>query len=107
MHTKFPFFFKKVGGWFPLTVTSRHFISTTLPRTPTADVKAITDPMPSIIQERYVTGWFSTEETVTQWICTVTYFPFIFMRLPLPQLIPEKQLYLCNAITERMEITEW
>lgn len=36
----------------------------------------------------------ATKETVTQCICSVTYFPFIFMRLPLMQFIPEKLLYL-------------
>lgn len=41
-------FYKKVGSNFPLTVTSRHLIST-VPRTLTADEKIITDPMPSII----------------------------------------------------------
>lgn len=37
-----------------------------------ADVKVITDPMPSNIQEIYATSWYSPEETVTQCIHSVT-----------------------------------
>lgn len=101
-------FYKKVGVWFTLTVTSRHLFSITFPRNPTAEVKVITDPVPSNIQEIYATSWFLPEETVTQWIHTVTsLFFFFFLRLPLAKLIPGKQLNLCNTISERMEIAEW
>ena len=65
-------FYKKVVVWFTLTVTSRCLISITLSKNPTAEVKVITDPIPSNIKEIYDTSWFSHEETVTQYIHTVT-----------------------------------
>lgn len=67
MHTELPFY-EKAGVWFTFTVTSRHLISVTLPRNPTADVKVIRDPNPRNIQEIYATSWFLPEETVTQCI---------------------------------------
>lgn len=97
-------FYEKAGVWFTLTVTSRHLISLTLPRNPTADVKVITDPIPSNIQEIYATSWFLPEEIVTQSIHIVISGWFFFLETTTYNTYSRKKLNLCKVMIERMEI---